>query len=250
MQDKPKSNRIGAAQQPLQPTPDASTTSNPSTGGTTMHDAANTAPACDSAPLAAPATGKSFAASPPSAPDPFDPASLRINNAAVPSLGVKKLLTTIPVKKPDKQAFIRVHPSEEYRLTAAIIDMKVNNEVYLVAPQLHGELAEEIAPVILFTYVDRLGNPFLWPVKLAQDDAAPNPWHASALAAAQTAMSFWVRVQANKGLGAYDVLCAEGNLPDPEWPDMTLAAMLKTAFRGRLIDTLDHPLIARLRGRA
>ena len=47
--------------------------------------------------------------------DPFDPANLRLSQAFTETAGVKKLLTTIPVRKPGAQDFVRVHPSPEYR---------------------------------------------------------------------------------------------------------------------------------------
>ena len=51
--------------------------------------------------------------------------------------GVKKLLTTVPVRKPNRQDFVRVHPDAAYRLTpAAIIELKEDREVYLVTPRM------------------------------------------------------------------------------------------------------------------
>jgi hypothetical protein len=41
--------------------------------------------------------------------DPFDLSKLRLDQSFVESAGVKKLLTTVPVRKPEKQTFIRVH---------------------------------------------------------------------------------------------------------------------------------------------
>src|SRR5262245_37913934 len=43
---------------------------------------------------------------------------------------------TVPIRKPNKQEFIRVHPSEAYRLTsAALIDLQDERETFLVAPE-------------------------------------------------------------------------------------------------------------------
>lgn len=184
-----------------------------------------------------------------SLPDPFDPAALRINPASTASIGVKKLLTTIPARKPGKQVFVRVHPDEIYRLTAAVVDLKEEGEVYLVAPSVAEALAEEVTLVTLFTAVDRQGNLFLWPVKLPKGDARSNTWNLSALAAAEAAMKAWVRVVANMAGQAYDVFRATGDLPEPEWPDLTLKEILKIAFRDRYIDDLEHPVIRKLQGR-
>jgi hypothetical protein len=57
-------------------------------------------------------------------PDPFDVASLRLSQNFTETAGVKKLLTTVPVRKPKKQEFVRVHPGEGYRLDVAMIELK------------------------------------------------------------------------------------------------------------------------------
>ena len=62
-------------------------------------------------------------AAPATAPDPFDIPSLRLNPSFFETAGVKKLLTTVPVRKPGKQDFIRVHPEPEYRRDFAMIDL-------------------------------------------------------------------------------------------------------------------------------
>jgi hypothetical protein len=43
-----------------------------------------------------------------SAPDPFDLASLRLNPSFTETAGVKKLLTTVPARRPNPQDFVRV----------------------------------------------------------------------------------------------------------------------------------------------
>jgi hypothetical protein len=50
-------------------------------------------------------------------------------------------------------------------------------------------------------------------------------------------------------LGAYEITVAESPIADPEWPKQSFRDLLKIGFGDRLVDRLDHPLIARLRGR-
>jgi hypothetical protein len=57
-------------------------------------------------------------------PDPFDLSTLRLNPSFLETAGVKKLTTTVPVRKPGKQDFIRVRPEPEYRENFAMIDLK------------------------------------------------------------------------------------------------------------------------------
>ena len=56
-------------------------------------------------------------------PDPFDPAALRLTHDFA-ALGVKKTLLTVPVRKPDKSWWVRVHPGEEYALQTAVIELR------------------------------------------------------------------------------------------------------------------------------
>jgi hypothetical protein len=59
----------------------------------------------------------------------------------------------------------------------------------------------------------------------------------------------WIRVASNMSLGAYDIIAAEGQIPEPIWPDVTFKEIIKIAFQGRVIRTPDHPVIQRLHGR-
>ena len=49
-------------------------------------------------------------------------------------------------------------------------------------------------------------------------------------------------------LGAYEIFEASGDLPEPVWPDYSFEEILKIAFRERIVDRPDHPLVQRLRG--
>jgi hypothetical protein len=184
------------------------------------------------------------------APDPFDPASLRLSHAMTAALGVKKALLTVPTRKPDRSWFVRVHPDPAYRLETAVIELKEDRETYLVAQSLWSELATEttFSPRLLQTAINRQGVLFLWPIKLPGPDGRHDEWSRSALEATDMARTAWVRVQANMSLGAYEVFQATGDLPEPEWPDRPFRDLLQTAFRDRLITDVDHPILRRLRG--
>ena len=56
------------------------------------------------------------------------------------------------------------------------------------------------------------------------------------------------RVKANMGLGAYEIFEAEGSIPDPIWPELSFDAILRIAFKDRVVRSLDHPVVKRLRG--
>ena len=50
--------------------------------------------------------------------------------------------------------------------------------------------------------------------------------------------------------GAYDVAIATAPLPEPEWPEETFEQLFRLAFRDRVIDSIDHPVIRQLKGAA
>ena len=107
-------------------------------------------------------------------PDPFDLASLRLNPSFLETAGVKKLLTTVPARKPSPQDFVRVHPAPEYRENFAMIDLKDDREEFVVVPAIMSELTNEIVYKTVFTAVNRQGVTFLWPIRLLAPDDKPN----------------------------------------------------------------------------
>ena len=96
--------------------------------------------------------------------------------------------------------------------------------------------------------MNRQGVLFLWPVRLPGSDGRVDDWSRTALEAAQLAVKTWCRVTANMALGGYEVFQATGQLPEPEWPDLTLQQILRVAFKDRFITALDHPVLRKLRG--
>jgi hypothetical protein len=180
--------------------------------------------------------------------DPFAPAKLRLSQDFAAGQAVKKILTKVPVRKPDRHWFFRVRPGEEWRLAAAIIENKEDREIYLVDPTLATALAAEVVLVMLFTCITRHGVVFLLPIRLPGADGRHNEWHRSTLEAAQRAETRWIRLVANMEVGAYEVFEALGALPEPEWPDYSFAELLRIAFQDRFIRTADHPMLRRLRG--
>ena len=181
-------------------------------------------------------------------PDPFDPARLRLSQAFTALVGVKRRYTVIQVGRADKQQFIRVHPNPDYCLQTAILEFKEQGEVYLVDPPLWGSLVGELIPKILYLTVNRQGIPRLWPIRLPDEEGKLDDWNQSALAAAEIAKKTWIRVSANRTAGLYETYEAAGELPEPEWPDLSFREILGIAFQGKFIETWDHPALRRLRG--
>ena len=179
----------------------------------------------------------------------FDLDGLRLKQDFSETLGIQRVLSHVPVRKPNKTNFIRVCPGEDYRMDIGIVEMKEERETYLVTPAMMSEpgIYELVVPARLVTYITRQGVLALWPLKLEKDGKL-NPWHESALEAAQLAEEKWVSVRADMSLGAYQIFLATGELPEPEWPKHTFLELVRLGFKGLIVDTPDHPLIQQLTG--
>lgn len=179
----------------------------------------------------------------------IDLKSLRLPANYGATLGVKKLLTNVLVGRPKKPQFFRTHISDGMTFPGMILENKEARESYVVVPGVAQEISELVRPVILHAAIDRQDNVFLIPVPLPGEDGNRNPWHESLAQAVEHAKQKWIRISANMHVGGYDVYEAEGELPEPEWPEHDIDALVQVAFRGKIIDDLDHPMVQALLGK-
>jgi hypothetical protein len=182
--------------------------------------------------------------------DPFDLDALRLSQDFVEEAGVKRLITEIPVRKPSRHDFFRVHPDPAYQANFLMVNLKEEQEFYLVTQNLAKVLAGETVRKTIYTAINRQGVTFLWPVTLPMPDGKDLAWWRSEREAAELAKVKWVRIKANMSLGANDILEAIGIVTIPEWPELSFQEMLRIAFRNLIIDRPDHPIIDRLNGRS
>jgi hypothetical protein len=190
------------------------------------------------------------ASTPPS--DPFAPENLRLDQSYAETAGVQRLLTTIPIKRPGRHTFFRTRPGPEWRDSFPIIELKDEQEEYLVARPMQAELSTESVIKQVRLGVTRQGNLFFLPLRFPGPDGRDMGWWSSLREHADRAETTWVRVVSNREIGAYDVLVARDTLPDPNWEEVTQGLsfyeLLKIAFKKYLIETVDHPVVKRLRG--
>ena len=178
-----------------------------------------------------------------------DFSALRLPSNYASTLGVKRVLAAVPVGKPSKEKFFRVHPDADMVYRGMVLELKDQSESYLVTPDVAAVLGTLVRPVELFLAVDRMNNPFFIPVPMPGPDGVRNRWHESLLLAIQHARVEWIRIAANKQIGAYDIHVAQGDLPEPTWPKESLEQLLDIAFRGKIISDLDHPVAQDILGR-
>lgn len=186
----------------------------------------------------------------PATPDPFDPASLRLGADFSEGLGVRKVISTIPCRKPSKSEWFMVRAGEEWRLQTAVLEVEngVDRATYLVSKNLWADLHGEIVPALVLTCTNRAGDLFLWRVKLPGPDGRSNTWTESALRIAQAAETSWCRMVSDSVNGHYTHYEPAAELPGPNWPDLVFNEILRIAFRDRYIETPDHAVLRQLRG--
>ena len=174
--------------------------------------------------------------------------SLRLSQNFREVIGVTKALVQVPVRKPQRQEFIRVRDDEQYRLDTGLLELKEEREFYMLAPDIRDDLPGEWFPVRLVTVINRLGIVFIWPLKLESTSGQSNPWYETAIEAANIATQKWVKVVPDMSLGGYQTYVANAKLPEPDWPKHDFQHLLTVAFRDRQIQSMDHPVIRRLLG--
>ena len=186
--------------------------------------------------------------------NPFDPARFAVAAATLATAqghgdgSVVPQLTGISVRKPSKQEFIRT--CVDVSITAPILELKMEREVYLVTPDVAQLLPGDVVPRDLLLTTTAQGSLFLWPMAHVDPEAKRrDEWGASARQAAALARTTWLRVVSDMSAGRYNVMTAKGLIGEPVWPDLQPAQLLELAFgRDRLIDSQSHPVVKRLLG--
>jgi hypothetical protein len=174
---------------------------------------------------------------------------LRLSADAASVAGTVEILSHVPIRKPNRHEFFRTRPEPEMWFDTGVFEDNQEREIFFVMPSMREALVGEIKPVLLVPTITRQSVLLLWPVKLPIDGKRNN-WMETARQAAELGKTKWVRLAADMGLGGYRIYQAEGELSEPVWPDKPLPELMKIAFRDRIVDSEDHPVIRRLRGRA
>ena len=182
---------------------------------------------------------------PPTTETDIDLARIRLPQDFTGQVAVRKLTTTIPIRKPKPNDFIRVHPAIEPMRVWTLED---EQETFIVTGDVAVTVPNDVVAMELVLTITRQGNILLWPLRILEKDGRINNWHTSRREAAARAVNAWVRVSSNMHLGAYEVYEALGVIPDPVWPALSMDEIVRIAVKGRVIDSLDHPVLRKLRG--
>ena len=182
-------------------------------------------------------------------PDPLNPDLYRVSG---PTAQVEAGILAVPVRKPNRQEFVRVHPDPEYTRDVELLEFTGgggDKELYLVAPQVRPMVSDDLRPYLLHTAISRDKVLFLWQVRITADsNDGGRRWSQTALAATAEAKELWIKLQSNRALGGYEIVRAVTDHGDPKWPGLTFNEIFAIAFRDKLVDSVEHPVIQKITG--
>jgi hypothetical protein len=164
----------------------------------------------------------------------------------------KQVLLKILLGKPPRQDFIRVRPEADFqREIYCLKDEHSFGDEYLVAPHIVPLLGGLAVRKLAQLAVTRRGTPLIWLIKLRGDDGRLDNWNEVALAASRLAQKKWIRIAPDIENRGYDVVTVEDGweIPEPVWPNLTMAEAMTLAFQDRIIRDVNHPIVRRILGR-
>ncbi|HEY1422687.1 MAG TPA: hypothetical protein VGF20_04480, partial [Candidatus Acidoferrum sp.] len=129
--------------------------------------------------------------------NPYQPEELWIDLNKVHAAGaVKRRLSTIPIRKPNKHEFCRTRAGDEYWKPVALIELE--RVLYLVHPTMVPHLdPEDFFYAFLCLAISKSGELFFWPLKISNKGRA-NMWNDSALEIAKKATESWVKIRSRQ----------------------------------------------------
>jgi hypothetical protein len=157
----------------------------------------------------------------------------------------------VRVRKPKPREFFRVHPGEDFTAPMWLLEHEddMDVETYVVTDQMRPLLADFVKLMQVFTAVNKLGAVFLWTVQLPTDcDKRVRQIAQAKLRAADEAKSKWVQMKWSSPHGAHLTKVAQGDLGEPLWGDLDFQQLIRTAFDGRVINSIDHSIVRELNG--
>jgi hypothetical protein len=168
---------------------------------------------------------------------------------------LKQSLGKISVRSAKAHEFFRAHPDTEFGYIPTVFLIadsdagKDESKFYFVDfdMDLWNALGDLGNPFSLTLAVNRNGNTFIIPVRVAVEGEEDNMnWitHREVLEAARTK---WVKRDHDHGRGHLSTP-APGDLGEPKWMRETIFDLIPHAFKGRIISSVEHKLVQKLRG--
>lgn len=198
-------------------------------------------------------TKLSAAPDPEEQPGEFDPYAPEVNCVSGLEASFKKEIVLVKEGRPRKDEFFRINPDPDFihDYWLLTVDDGMTKENYLVLPTIRHLVAGDVHPHRLLVGINRHNTVFIWPVRLYTDDdrgGGGRTWSDSALECAERAKSLWIKIKGNRSSGAYEPTEAQGHWEEPKWPNQSFRDLVEKAFKGKVVDRPDHPVIQKIFG--
>ncbi|MCS3924108.1 hypothetical protein [Methanosalsum natronophilum] len=185
---------------------------------------------------------------------PFNFEDIKLDASFDQNFATKKIITKIPVRKPNKTEFFQIRDDPDWQIDTLLVDLNDgDDEKYLVLPEFAPELEALglLKKVRIYTAITYSTNILLISeVALPDADGKHNEYNRSRLEAYEIAKTKWIKIVANRSIGTYERHEPLAKLDEPIWPEepKTFNDALNLAFKDKLIDSSDHPVLKKLRG--
>jgi hypothetical protein len=164
-------------------------------------------------------------------------------------------VVTISVGKiPIKNAFFRTHKTFRPIVPMVAIEVGMDRQFFAVTKAMVEPLRAigiKVTNHVLHLTVTETGATRIVPVPQAKDDEVQNEYTRTKELGLLRGMEEWVRLYTDEANDCYEVFPATVARGDPQFPDLKEAKIFRLAFRdkGRLIDSVEHPLFKKWLGR-
>lgn len=181
--------------------------------------------------------------------DPFDPMNLGISTDYAAAINVRPSTKPFELRKPNDQEYVRSSPRKDHHLlVGSIADKQDMGKVYIVAHALLDpvkvEFPRAVRGVELVLAQSLAGASLVWPLPLAEDRGGK--WNSTQRAACEKSKTRWTNMASEKG--QYEITTVN-NPREVDWDSFPpFRDVLRQAASERLIDSMDHPLLRKLRG--
>ena len=182
---------------------------------------------------------------------PINPFAPELHRVSGPSAVIRSEQAPAKEHKPRKDEFFRIHPSPDYvdDWWLLVVDDGMEKERYVVLPEVRPLIDGNMQAHRLFVGMNLHDAVFIWPVRLPDGiNDGGRTWSESALICADQAKSMWIKIRGNRSAGAYEKQVAEGKLDEPKWPAKSFTDLVSEAYKGKVVDRPDHPVIRKLSG--
>lgn len=154
-------------------------------------------------------------------------ARVRLAQDFLPLIRPKQDPAVIPVTRPNRHWYVRVHKNPDYHLRVWLQQDRLQGNFLVDNDRARATPGLAMA-YTLVTAITRHGRLFLWPIEARHSSRR---WIESAWEAVNMAMAEWVTIAVNAK--TFCVTPAPEPVSDPEWPDLTPQRLLTIAFQDR-----------------